>query len=86
MPKVLDVIQADTVTGQVQQAIQQHGAVAVGEYKAVTVGPGRVSRVVLHETAPQHFGDIRHAHGCTGVPGIGSLWSVHSQSANRIDE
>ena len=38
--------------GEVQQRIQQHGTVAVGEHETVAVGPQRVGRVVLEVAIP----------------------------------
>jgi hypothetical protein len=35
---------------------------------------------------PHHFGDFRHAHGGTGVAGIGFLHSIHGKDADRVRE
>jgi hypothetical protein len=34
---------------------------------------------VLHEVVPQDLGNIRHAHGRTGVAGIGLLDRIHAE-------
>ena len=62
LTEVLQLFHRQIVAGEVQQAIEQHRAVAVGKNKTVAVGPCGVSRVVFQVVAPQHFGDVRHAH------------------------
>jgi hypothetical protein len=71
LAELLEVIDGQVVAGQVQQRVDQHRAVAVGQHEAVTVGERWVARVVLEVVAPKHFGDIRHAHGGTGMAAVG---------------
>ena len=80
------ILDGQIIAGQMQQGINQHGAVTVGKNKTIAVGPVRISRVVRHEIIPQHFGDIRHTHGCARVAGIGLLYSIHTQCAYGISE
>src|SRR5690606_29132 len=49
-----------------------------------TVGPLRVARVVLEEVAPQHFGDVGHAHWSTRMAAVGFLHSVHAEGTNGV--
>src|SRR6185312_3924000 len=42
--------------------------------------------VVLEEVTPEHLGDVGHAHGHPGVPGIGALHGVHRESADAVGE
>ena len=49
LPELLDVVQRQVVTGQVQQRVQQHRAMAGGEHEAVAVGPAGIARVVPEE-------------------------------------
>ncbi len=84
LAKVLQLAHGQLVAREVQQRIQQHGAVAVGQHKAVAVMPLRVTRVVLEVTVPQHLGNVCHAHGGAGVAGLGLLYSVHRQHAHGI--
>ena len=80
----LQLLDRQRIAGQVQHRVQQHRAVAVREHEAVAVGPVRIARVVLEEVAPQHLGDVRHAHRHAGVTGIGALHGVHGQSADGV--
>src|SRR5690625_7026330 len=69
-----------------QHGIHEHGTVPVGHNEAVTVDPGGVLRVVLEEVVPQHFGDVSHAHGRSGMPAGGFLYRIHTEDANGISE
>ena len=71
-----------SIAGQVQQRVQQHRAVAVRQHEAVAVGPGRIGRVVLQIMAPQHRGDVGHAHRHARVAGIRLLDRVDREKTN----
>ena len=86
LTEILQVVDGQIVPGQMQQGVDQHGAVAVGEDEAVTVGPLGVGRVVLHVVVPQNLGDIGHAHGRARMTGVGFLDRVHAQGTDRIGE
>jgi hypothetical protein len=74
------------VAGQVEQAIKQHRAVAVGHDEPVTVDPVRLRCIELHEIAEQHCRDIRHAHGRTRMAALGLLHSIHGQEPDAVCE
>ena len=86
LTEILDVVDGNVVTAQVQQGVLQHGAVTVGQHEAVPVGPLRVGRVVAQVIVPQYLGDIRHTHGRTRVAGLGFLNRIHAQRANGVGE
>jgi len=86
LPEAFDLLQGQIVAAQVQQGIEQHGAVPVGEHEAIAIRPGGIRGIVLEEVVPQHFGDVRHAHGRAGVAGVGLLDGVHGQSAYGVGE
>ena len=86
LAEVFQVVDRQVVTAQVKQRVDQHGAVTIGKHKAVAVGPLGVGRVVLQVVAPQHLGNIGHAHGRTRMAGLGFLDGVHTQSANGVSE
>ena len=86
LTEILQVVDRQVVAGQVQQGIDQHRAVTIGQHEAVTVGPLGVGGVVLEVVAPQHFGDLGHAHGGAGVAGLGFLDRIHGQRANRTGD
>ncbi|SSJ94082.1 Uncharacterised protein [Klebsiella pneumoniae] len=72
------------VASEVQQAVDQHRTMAIGQDKTVTVSPGRIGRVMVEEITPQHFGNVSHTHRGTRVAGFGFLYSVHAQGANSV--
>ncbi len=67
LAKVLQVLDAEVIAGQVQQGIDQHRAVAIGEHETVAIRPLRVGWIVLEVVVPENLGDFRHAHGRAGV-------------------
>ncbi|MBK4824724.1 hypothetical protein GJS26_00775 [Pectobacterium carotovorum subsp. carotovorum] len=84
LTEVFQFFNRQVVAGEMQQAVNQHGRVAVGQHEAVTVGPVRVGRIIVKIIAPQHFGDIGHAHRCAWVTGFGFLHPIHAQRADSI--
>ncbi len=86
LAEALQLFDRQVIAGQVQQRVHQHGAVAVGLHEAVTVGPLRIDRVVAQVMVPQHLSDLGHAHRRAGVPGVGLLYGIHRQHANRAGD
>ncbi|CCJ89366.1 hypothetical protein BN132_1294 [Cronobacter turicensis 564] len=84
LAEVFQLFHRQIVAREVQQAVEQHRRMTVGKNKAVAVIPCRVSRVVLEEAVPQHFGDIRHPHRGAGVTGFGFLNRVHAERADGV--
>ena len=67
LTELLDVVNRQVIAGQMQQRINQHRAVAVGQHKAVTIWPLGVGGIVAQVVIPQRLSDFRHAHGRAGV-------------------
>ena len=86
LTEVANIVNGHVVPAQVQQGILQHGTMPVGQHEAVTVGPGRVGRVMAEVIVPQHLSNICHTHGRTGVAGFGFLNRIHAQRANGVGE
>lgn len=84
LTEVFQVLDAQVVAAQVQQRVDQHRAVAVGEHETVAIGPFGVGRIVLEEVVPQHFGDIGHAHGGARMARFGLLDGIHAEGANGV--
>ena len=86
LPEVANLVHRQWITGKMQQAVQQHRAVAVRQDEAIAIPPLRVTGVVLHIIVPQYLGDIRHAHRHAGMPRVGGLDGIHTERANCIGE
>jgi len=84
LAEAFDLLHRQRITGQVQQRIQQHGTMAVGQHKAVTICPFGIGRVVPQVVIPQHLGDFGHAHGHARMAGVGFLYCIHRQRANGV--
>src|SRR6202158_5162105 len=70
---------------QMQQGIQQHGGVPIGEHEAVAVWPDRIFRVIAQKLLPQTIGDRSQRHRRPGMARVRLLYRVHRKRANRID-
>ena len=86
LPEALQFLDRQVVAAQVQQGIQQHRRMPVGQDEPVAVGPPGIARVVAQMTAPQRDGHLGHAHRRAGVAGVGLLNGVHGQGAQRVGE
>ena len=85
LPKGLDLVQRHALrAAKMQKPIEQHGAVARRQNKAIAIGPIGVLDVELEEAAPQHGGNISEPHRRARMPGIGLGHGVHRQRADRI--
>ncbi len=86
LPKLLDIVDRQVVAGQMQQPIEQHRAVAVGQHEPVAIGPARVGRIMSQVMIPQDLGNIGHAHRHPGMAGVGLLYSIHGQRTQGVGQ
>ncbi|CAI1174446.1 Uncharacterised protein [Serratia rubidaea] len=84
LTEVFQLAHRQVVAGEMQEAVNQHGAMAVGEDEAVAVGPVRVGGVVAEVVAPQDFGDIGHTHRGARVTGFCFLYGIHAEGADGV--
>jgi len=84
LPETLELLDRQGIAGEMQQAVQQHRAVAVGEHEAVAVRPVRIDWVVFQVPGPQGHGDLGHAQGHAGMSGTGRLHGIHGQSPDGV--
>lgn len=67
LAELLDLLQREIIARQVQQTVEQGGAVPGGKDEAVAIGPLRVARVVAQVLDPERVGHRRGPHGQAGV-------------------
>ena len=80
----LEVVESQVVARQMEQAVQQHAAVAGREHEPIPVGPVRVAGVVLEVALPEHVGHRRGSERKAWVPGVGFLDGVDRQRPDRV--
>ncbi len=85
LSETLQLLQREIVAGEVQQAVQQHGAMPSRQDKPIPVWPGKIGRVMSQEARPQHIGHSRRAHRQARVARIGLLHPIHGQGAKGVD-
>jgi len=77
LAEVLEFRHWQRVAGQVQQRVDQHRTVAIGQDEAVAVGPVRIPGIVLQVSGPEDLGDIGHAHRRAGMTRVRLLHRIH---------
>ena len=81
------IVDRDRVTRQVQQRVQQHRAVAPFEStKRSRFHHFGLPGLCLSTSAPQHLGNVRHAHGSTRMSRVRSLDCVHRDRADGVGQ
>ena len=58
---------------------------AAGKYKAIAVGPGRLSRVVTHNLVVEQVCDGGQSHGRARMSTFGGLNGIHREGADCIN-
>ncbi len=81
----LEVFEADVVSRQMQQRIEQHAAMAGREHEAVAIVPRWIGRVMLHVFGPERIRCGGHSHRHSRVAGLGLLYAFHRKEADRLD-
>ena len=83
LAEVLDLLVCDLrVTHEIQQGIDQHGAVTRRQDEAVAVCPFRGIDVELHVLFKQHGGNISHADRHARVAGVRTSNGIQRQGAD----
>ncbi len=85
LAEVLQLIKGQIVASEVEQAVEQHGAVPGGQDKTIAIDPVRVLRVKLQELGPKRVSHSGGTHRHAGVAGIRILHGIGRQEPDRID-
>ena len=86
LPEALDFLHWQIVAGKVQQGVNQHRTMSIGQDEPIAVCPLRICGVVAQVMYPQYLSYFRHAHRHSRMPRIGFLHSIHRQCANSAGE
>ena len=84
LAEVDQVLFGEVVPEQIEEGIQQHGAVSRGEHEAVAVIPFRVLRVELQKVREDGIADGRAAERQAGVAGVCLLDRIRRQGADGV--
>ena len=74
------------IAGEMEDAVEQHRAVAGGQHEAVAVGPFRGVRVEDQAGAEEGHGGVGHAERQARMAGLGLLDGVHGERADGVGE
>jgi hypothetical protein len=70
---------------EMEHGPKQHGGMAIGEHKPITVGPDRVLGIEVHHAVPDGVDQGRQGHRRAGVSRVGLLDCIHGERADGID-
>jgi hypothetical protein len=70
--------------GQIEQAVEEHRGVAVGQHEPVAVQPIWIRRIELHEVPEKNGRDVGHAHRRAGMTAFGLLHGIHGKKPDAI--
>jgi hypothetical protein len=84
MPSVREVDRSHA--GYMERGVKHHQGMAVGEHKAIAIGPKRIGWIEAQEALPEGINNGHQRHPRTGVSRVGFLHRVHRKGANGIDE
>ena len=80
LAEVAQVVEGEAVAGEVEQRVEEHRRVAVGEHEPVAVGPVGRGGVVLHDPGEEHVGERCQRHRRAGVTRVRLLHRVHRRA------
>ena len=87
LPKIANVLNGRTcVAGEMQQAVDQHGAMARRQHETVAVGPFRRRWIELQIFPKQDRRNVCHAHRHSGMTAVCGLNRVHGQRPDGVGE
>ena len=85
LPEVRQLLDGHAgIAGEIEQRVEQHGAVPGGEHEAVAVGPARIGGIEAQVFGEEHGRDVGHAHRHSGVARVRLLHRVHGQDADGV--
>ena len=98
LPKPLDVVERDrglTETlvfgidrlhaAEMQQRVEQHRGMPIGQHEAVAVRPDRIVGIEAQKILPKRIGHRRQRHRRAGMTGIGLLYGIDRECADGVD-
>ena len=85
LAEIADLADVDVrIAGEIEQRVEQHRAVTVGQHEAVAVGPVGPHGIELEDAAEEHGRDVGKAHGHAGMAGARLLHRVHRKRADGV--
>ena len=84
-PEALELLERQVVAGEVEQRVEQHGAVARRQDEPIAIRPRRARGTVLQEPRPEHVRHRGGAHRQTGMAGVGLLNRVGGEETDGVD-
>ena len=85
LSEVAEVVEGQAEPGKMEDGVQEHRPVSVGENEPVSIGPFGVVGVDVDEPRPEGDRNVGHSHWHSRMTGVGPLDRVHRQGLDRVD-
>ncbi len=85
LAELAQVLEFETLAGQVEHRVVQDRGVASGEDETIAVRPGRIGGVVGQDPGEQHMGQRCQGHRGSLVARPGGVRPVHGQATDHVD-
>ncbi len=87
LTEFLDLLHGDfRKSGEVEERVDEHGAVASGEDETIAVGPLRIGGVVAEKLCPKNGGEIGAAHGEAGMARVSFFYGIDGEDADCVGD
>src|SRR5215203_2457200 len=85
LAEVLDLLEWQIITCQMQQGVEEHGSMPTGKNKPVTSLPFWVTGTMTEVASPKGISHRRGSHGESGMTRVGLLYCICCKKADGVD-
>ena len=85
LTEALDLVDGQSISGQVEHRVEEHRCMTRRKYDAIPVGPIGCPGSVLQRMLPKGVRGWGQAHRCAGMSAVGFLHSIDRQEADGIN-
>ena len=85
LAELLEFFDGQRIAGEVEESIEESGAMAGREHETVAIRPSRILGMMFQEFCPEKVSHGRGPHGHSRVAGVSFLDHIHGQHADGVD-
>ncbi len=85
LAELLQVLDLEPVAGEAEHRVQEDRRVAGRQHEPISVGPERVSRVVLHHPRPEDVSEGSERHRGARMTRVRALGRIHREASDDVD-
>jgi len=85
LAELLQIVEGEIVSGEIQRAVDQHRRMAARQNKTVAIEPVWIGRIVAQVLGPQDVREGRQRHWRARMSRVRLLNRVHRQNSDGVD-